>query len=162
MNIKLSETIQRVHELFRKNKMTLSVAESCTGGLISHYITNLPGASNFFEGGVVSYSVNVKKKILGISSETVSQFGVVSKETVREMAEKIRALTETDFSLSITGNLGPDVLEGKERGLVYIAVSKKGKTFSKELRLTGSREENKEEAALASLKFLIEIAEGYK
>ena len=73
------------------------------------------------------------------------------------MAEKIRALTKTDFSLSTTGNLGPDVLEGKEKGLVHLAVSREGMTFSKELRLKGNREENKEETALASLKFLIEI-----
>jgi nicotinamide mononucleotide (NMN) deamidase PncC len=75
------------------------------------------------------------------------------------MAEKIRRLTKTDFSLSTTGNLGPDVLEGKEKGLVYIAVSKEGITFSKELRLTGNREENKKEAALGALRFLIEIIE---
>jgi len=72
------------------------------------------------------------------------------------MAEKMRALTKTDFSLSTTGNLGPDVLEGKEKGLVYIAVSKEGETLSKELRLTGDREENKKEASLSALRFLIE------
>jgi len=83
----------------------------------------------------------------------------VSEQTAREMAEKIRRLTKTDFSLSTTGNLGPDVLEGKEKGLVYIAVSKEGITFSKELRLTGNREENKKEAALGALRFLIEIIE---
>jgi len=73
------------------------------------------------------------------------------------MAEKIRAMAKTDFSLSTTGNLGPDVLEGKEKGLVYIAVSREGSTFSRELRLTGDREENKEEAALEALRFLIEV-----
>jgi nicotinamide mononucleotide (NMN) deamidase PncC len=75
------------------------------------------------------------------------------------MAEKIRRLTKTDFSLSTTGNLGPDVLEGKERGLVYIAVCTEGKTMTKELRLKGSREKNREEAALLTLQFLLEIAE---
>jgi nicotinamide mononucleotide (NMN) deamidase PncC len=75
------------------------------------------------------------------------------------MAEKIRRLTKTDFSLSTTGNLGPDVLEGKERGLTYVAVSTEGKTVTKELRLQGSREKNKEEAALLALQFLLETAE---
>ncbi|NWF76743.1 MAG: CinA family protein [Nitrospirae bacterium] len=162
MNIRLSGTIQRVHEFFRKNKLTLSVAESCTGGLISHYITALPGASNFFEAGVVSYSIESKKKILGVSSDIILKFGVVSDETAKEMAEKMRALTKTDYSLSITGNLGPDVLEGKEKGLIYIAVSKKGKTFSRELRLKGNRKQNKKEASLSALEFLIEILEDTK
>ena len=154
------EIIHRVHELFKARGLTLSVAESCTGGLISHYITHLPRASAFFKAGVVSYSAEMKINILGVSSDIIASYGVVSKQTAREMAEKIRGLTDTDFSISTTGNLGPDVLEGKEKGLVYIAVGKEGQTFVKELRLRGNREENKEEAALEALKFLIEIAQG--
>lgn len=159
MNKKILEIIRRVHEVFKKKGLSLSVAESCTGGLISHYITTLPGASDFFEAGVVSYSAGAKRKILRVSPDIISKYGVVSEETAREMAEKIRVLSKTDFSLSTTGNLGPDVLEGKEKGLVYIAVSKTGQTFTKELRLKGNREENKEDASLAALRFLIEIAE---
>ena len=159
MNNATLQVMQKVHELFKKKGLSLSVAESCTGGLISHYITALPGASTFFEAGVVSYSAEMKKEILGVSSAIISKYGAVSEETAREMAEKIRTLTKTDFSVSTTGNLGPDVLEGKEKGLVYIAVSKEGMTFSKELRLTGNREENKEDAALEALRFLVEIAD---
>ena len=154
------EIIHRLHELFNAKGLTLSLAESCTGGLISHYITHLPGASAFFKAGVVSYSAEMKINILGVSSDIIASYGVVSKQTAREMAEKIRGLTDTDFSISTTGNLGPDVLEGKEKGLVYIAVGKEGQTFVKGLRLRGNREENKEEAALEALKFLIEIAQG--
>jgi len=109
------EVIKMVHEVFKKRGLTLSVAESCTGGLISHYITILPGASNFFEAGVVAYSAEAKKKILGISPEVISKHGVVSEKTAKEMAEKVRSLTGTDYSLSTTGNLGPDVLEGKAK-----------------------------------------------
>lgn len=159
MDKELLTVIKRVHELFKKKKLTLSVAESCTGGLISHYITILPGASSFFEAGIVSYSAGAKKRLLGISQRIISKYGVVSEETAKEMAKKIRSLTETDYSVSTTGNLGPDVLEGKERGLVYIAVSKKGQVFSKKLRLKGSREDNKERASLSALKFLIETIE---
>ena len=161
MNKKTSEVIRKVHEFFKEKRLTLSVAESCTGGLVSHFLTTLPGASTFFEAGVVAYSIEFKKRILGVSSETISRQGVVSEETAREMAEKIRVLSKTDFSLSTTGNLGPDVLEGKEKGLVYIAVSKTGQTFTKELRLKGNREENKEDAALEALKLLVETVEGY-
>ncbi|MEW6570625.1 MAG: CinA family protein [Nitrospirota bacterium] len=160
MNREVPDLIQKIHELFKKAGLTLSVAESCTGGLVSHLITALPGASLFFEAGLVTYSAEAKKKILGISDETISRHGVVSKETAVEMAFKVRELTSTDFSVSTTGNLGPDVLEGKEKGLIYIAVSKEGKTFSKELRLRGDREKNKEEASLSALRLLIDIVEG--
>ena len=145
--------------MFKKNGLTFSVAESCTGGLISHYMTALPGASTFFEAGVIPYSAEAKQKILGITSETIAQFGIVSEETAKEMSEKMRALTKTDISLSITGNLGPEVLEAKEKGLIYIAASTKEGAFSKQIRLTGTREENKESASLHALKFLIEIME---
>jgi len=162
MKKKILEAIERVHELFKQKGLTLSVAESCTGGLISHCITTLPGASNFFEAGVVSYSAEAKREILGVSSDIISSYGVVSDQTAREMAEKVRALTGTDFALSTTGNLGPDLLEGKEKGLIYVATSKDGETFSRELRLRGNREKNKEEAALEAMKFLVEIVKREK
>jgi len=155
---KILEVVQRVHEFFITRALTLSLAESCTGGLISHYLTALPGASAFFRAGVVSYSSEMKINILGVSSDIIASYGVVSEQTAKEMAEKVRVLTGTDFSVSTTGNLGPDVLEGKEKGLVYIAVGKEGQTFVKELRLRGNREENKEETALEALSFLIELA----
>ncbi len=157
MNEEILKIIETIHEFFKKKRIKLAVAESCTGGLISHYITSLPGASNFFEAGVVSYSAEAKKKILGVSSDIIKKYGLVSKETAKEMAEKTRMLTNADFTLSTTGNLGPDVLEDKEKGLIYIAVSKKGKTFIKELRLIGNREENKEKASFMALMFLLEI-----
>ncbi|WP_333653145.1 CinA family protein [Dissulfurispira sp.] len=156
-NDEITEVIQKVHELLTKKKLTISVAESCTGGLISHFLTALPGSSAFFDAGIVTYSIESKKSILGVSSGTISNYGVVSEETAREMAEKVRILTRTDYSISATGNLGPDALEGKERGLIYIAVSREGQTFSRELRLTGDREANKEEAALQTLMFLVEM-----
>ena len=150
------EIIQKVHDLFKKSGLTLAVAESCTGGLVSHYLTALPGASEFFEAGLVTYSNETKMKLLGISPETISGHGVISEQVAREMAEKARMRAGTDYGLSTTGNLGPSALEGKERGLVYLAVSGKGRTFSRELRLAGEREENKKKAALSSLNLLIE------
>ncbi len=154
--------IEKVHKLFKEKGLTLSAAESCTGGLISHYLTTLPGASAFFVAGVVSYSEEAKKSVLGVSSETILHNGVVSKETAQEMAERVRLLTKTDYSLSTTGSLGPDVLEGKEQGLIYIAVCRKGKTLMKELRLTGDRVANKEKASLLALRLLVEFVENYE
>ncbi|MEK7308110.1 MAG: CinA family protein [Nitrospirota bacterium] len=159
MNKEALKTIKKVHDLFKKKKLTLSVAESCTGGLISHYLTVLPGASIFFKAGIIAYSAAVKKSVLHVSSAVLREYGIVSAETAKEMAQKVRTLAKTDFSLSTTGNLGPDVLEGKMQGLVYIAVSKHGKTISRELRLKGNREKNKENASLSALRFLNELAE---
>lgn len=158
MKKRFLETTKKIHSLFKEHNYTLSVAESCTGGLISHLITTLPGASIFFEAGVVSYSAEMKISLLGVSPACIARYGVVSEHSAREMSEKIRKLTRTDFSLSTTGNLGPDVLEGKKRGLIFIAVSTNSKTSVKEFRLRGTRGENKEEAALQALKFLLEIA----
>jgi PncC family amidohydrolase len=159
MKREINEIVSKIHEFFKKRGLTLSVAESCTGGLISHYITSIAGASIFFNAGIVSYSEDIKRDILGVSAETISGFGVVSDGTAREMAEKVRLLARTDYAISATGNLGPDSLEGKDRGLIYIAASGKAKTISRELRLEGNRDENKEEAALEAMKLLIELVE---
>ena len=154
MNHDIEETLTKVHTLFKSSKLSLAVAESCTGGLISHYITSLPGASIFFRAGIVSYSTQAKENILGVSNEILNKFGMVSEETAEEMAEKVRTISNSDYSIATTGNLGPDVLEGKDKGLIYLAVSKKGRTVTKQLNLSGNREENKAEAALSALIFL--------
>jgi PncC family amidohydrolase len=148
-----------VHRIFTERGLKLSVAESCTGGLISHYLTWLPGASRFFEAGVVTYSALSKEKLLGISPETIASYGVISSETAKEMAEKMRLISRTDYALSTTGNLGPDLLEGRERGLVYVGISTEGKTIIQELRLKGARTQNKEEAALSAMRFLIDFVD---
>jgi len=159
MHTDISEIIRSLHDFFVTRGLTLSVAESCTGGLICHYLTALPGASAFFEAGIVAYSLEAKRRILRIPAEAIAEQGVVSSKIAGEMAERVRSLTRTDYSLSTTGNLGPDVLENKGKGLIYIAVSGEGRTLLRELRLTGGREENKEMASLAALKFLIEVVQ---
>lgn len=159
MNKEVIATAQKIHAFFTERGYTLSVAESCTGGLISHLITTVPGASNFFEAGVVSYSVQAKKVILRVSSDCIARYGVVSAETAREMATKTRMLMKTDFALSTTGNLGPAVLEGKEKGLIFIAVSTQHLTSVKELHTKGTRAKNKMEASHQALVFLLECAE---
>lgn len=154
MNLK---TARIIHSIFIAKDLTLSVAESCTGGLICHYLTTVPGASNFLTAGVITYSAESKKKILGISQKIFSAYGIVSEETARQMAIKVRALTKTDVSISTTGNLGPDVLEDRPKGLVFIAISSKEGTVSKKLQLKGTRAQVKEKAVLATLKFLAEV-----
>jgi PncC family amidohydrolase len=161
MRQELLEIIKKAHRLLRERGLSLSVAESCTGGLISHYLTTLPGSSSFFKAGIICYSDEIKKKILGISPEIIRTHGVVSEQIALEMAMKVRSLTKTDYSISTTGNLGPDVLEGKEKGLVYIAVCKEDRAISRKLKLNGDRQTNKEEASLSALRLLIEFIEDY-
>ncbi len=153
-------TVRRIHEYFTRSGRTLSVAESCTGGYISHLITALPGASGFFTAGVVAYSADAKKALLGVPAHCIARYGVVSEQTARSMAENVRRIAGTDYSLATTGNLGPDVLEEKARGLIYMAVSDNGRTLAQELRLTGTRSEVKREASLRALQFLLATAEG--
>jgi len=151
------DIVSKIHQTLIKKGLTISVAESCTGGLLSHLLTKLPGSSAFFEAGIVSYSRKSKEEILGVSREIMAQQGIVSEKTAKEMAGKIRALTKTDFSIATTGNLGPAVLEGKDRGLIFIAVSGSQGIVARELRLGGGREANKKEAALRSLELLLEV-----
>jgi len=149
--------IEIIHSIFKDRGLSLSVAESCTGGLICHYLTAVPGASSFLQAGVVSYSAESKKRILGISQKIFSVYGIVSEETARQMAERVRTLTKTDVAVSTTGNLGPEVLENKPKGLVFVAISSEKGTVSKKLQLKGTRGQIKEKAVIAALKFLAEV-----
>jgi len=156
----VSAAARRVHELFLEKGLTLSVAESCTGGFIGSALAALPGASGYFKGGVIAYSGDVKRNVLGVSPDTLSTHGMVSEATARAMAERARALCGTDYALATTGNLGPDVLEGKEQGLVYLAACKEGKTVAVERRFPGDRLAAREQAAREALALLIELANG--
>lgn len=154
----LKEILKEIHSIFKASRKRLSVAESCTGGLIGHLITSLPGASLFFDSSVVSYSIDSKIKLLGVKRSLIKQYGAVSEETAIAMAKGIRNKRKTDFSLSITGNLGPEPMEGKKVGLIYTAVDWEEGTESKGMIYDGDREEIKLKAATGALQFLLEVA----
>lgn len=148
----MEEVISR---LLTQKKKTLSVAESCTGGLIANKITNIPGSSNFLNRGVVSYSNESKVEILGVNPLTISKFGAVSEETAKEMALGIKNNSKSDFGLAITGIMGPDGgTETKPVGLVYIAIADESGVEVKKLQLGVGRIRNKERAAQAAFNFL--------
>ena len=152
------ETIAgKVHRGLREKGLTVSVAESCTGGLLSHYLTLLPGSSDCFKAGIVAYAISAKESILHISRRACGRYGVVSPEIAEAMAGKVRAIARTDYSIATTGNLGPDVLENKDHGLVYIAVNSADGSTILELRLSGSRQENKEMTVRKALETLLNI-----
>lgn len=116
-----------IQELFLKKKLTLSLAESCSGGDLSSRLVHKAGASEYFVGSVVAYSNELKEKILGVPKETIETYGAVSKETALAMAEGILALTGSDFAISVTGIAGPSGGSAeKPVGTIFIGIKKKG------------------------------------
>lgn len=149
---------------FSDRKLTLATAESCTGGLVAKLITDVAGSSAIFSGGVVSYSNDVKMKILGVSDKTLGEHGAVSEETAGEMAEGARERLGTDVAVSTTGIAGPTGgVPGKPVGTVCFGVSsKKGtKTFTKRFGETLSREEIRTATALFALGLAKKECEDY-
>lgn len=132
--------VQVVADLLLKNNITLATAESCTGGLISQQLTDIPGISGVFMGGAVTYSNDAKEEYVGVKQDTLLKYGAVSRQTAREMAEGVRSRLKTDIGVSVTGIAGPGGgTAEKPVGLVYIGLSSEKGTFVKELRLFGSR-----------------------
>jgi len=136
---------QVVGELLKQKGFTLAVAESCTGGLLAHRITNIPGSSEYFERGVVSYSNESKEEILGVPRELIETKGAVSAEVVQSMAEGVRKLANTDLGVGISGIAGPTGGSSeKPVGTVFIGISCKNRgTFSRRYQFRGTREEIK-------------------
>ena len=130
---------QAVVQQLKEKGLKVATAESCTGGLISKRITEIPGASDVFECGVCSYANRIKHELLGVSDQTLEQFGAVSEQTAREMAEGIRRLSGADIGVSVTGIAGPGGgTPEKPVGLVYLGVS--SERYSKVVRyLSGSK-----------------------
>lgn len=143
-------------KLLRRYNKTIAFAESCTGGLASSLITDIPGSSEYLLGSVVSYTNMAKNKLLHVQEETLSAFGAVSRETACEMAAGVRNLLGADFGISITGNAGPDPSENKPVGLVYIAVATDKIVYCQEHHFTATRTENKLRIALTAISMLID------
>jgi len=135
--------------------LTLSVAESCTGGLLGDRISDVPGSSLYFTGGAITYSYKAKERVLGVGHDTLVLHGAVSEETAREMARGARRLFETDISLAITGIAGPDGgMPGKPVGLVYIALAASDTELCRRFVWSDERRENKAHSAEAALRLL--------
>ncbi len=133
-----------VGDLLRSENFTLSIAESCTGGLIGHRITNVPGSSDYFKLGVVVYSNEVKESVLGVDRELLVRFGAVSEQVARAMCEGVKKLGETHYSVATTGIAGPTGgTPDKPVGTVYIAISGPDTTFVRKYLFSGSRTEIK-------------------
>jgi len=142
-------------ELLSKHNLTLGVAESCTGGLISSMLTNVPGSSHYFIGGVIAYNNKIKLDILKVSAKTLKIYGAVSEKTAAEMARGIKDICCADIGLAVTGIAGPDGgTKEKPVGTVYIAMSTgKGITVKKFL-FKGARIKIKTQAAENALQMI--------
>ena len=128
-----------VEELNRRGE-TIACAESCTGGAIASLITLVPGSSEVYRGGIVCYTNEVKHRFLDVPEAVLQTDGAVSEKTARLLAENVREKFQTTYGLSVTGVAGPESIEGKPVGLVYVAIAAEGKpTVVKELRLAGKR-----------------------
>ena len=142
-------------ELLKEKGLTVSVAESCTGGLLAQRFTDLPGASAAFKGGVVSYWSQVKHDVLGVPNDLLFQYGAVSDPVARAMAEGVRTLMGSDLALSVTGVAGPDSDErGNPVGLVYVAVAGQGETYVRVVHAAGPRNRVRTVAASHALDLL--------
>ncbi len=137
--------------------LTVATAESCTGGLVAHLITEVPGSSAYLRGGVVAYADDVKRSILGVPTDVLAAHGAVSAQVALAMADGVRHALGTDLGVAVTGVAGPDGgSEAKPVGLVYVAVSGLGRPEVRRFLWSGDRAANKRSSAEAALGMLLE------
>ena len=146
--------------LLKERGQTLSTAESCTGGGVGHAITAISGSSAVYAGGIISYTNDVKEKVLSVPREILEQYGAVSPQTAKAMAEGVKALLQTDYGISVTGLAGPDGDgSGKPVGLVYIGVSGANVTEVREYIFQGNREEIRNQAVDETINLIMLFAQ---
>ena len=139
-------------DLLQGAGLTISCAESCTGGLVSAKLINVPGISEIFKAGLVTYSNKAKRKLLGVKKNTLQKYGAVSSETAQEMVRGLLAETKTDVGIAVTGVAGPDGgTKEKPVGLVYVSCNVKGKINVKECHFSGTREKIRNASVAAAL-----------
>ena len=146
---------ETVAELFRGSGLTLSLAESCTGGLIAKRITDIPGSSRYFGEGVVTYSNEAKMRLLGVSAVLLNSCGAVSSECAAAMATGVRRASGSDIGLAVTGIAGPDGgSEDKPVGTVFISLSAPEECLTKRFQFSGGRDEIRAITAWTALDWL--------
>lgn len=157
----LVELAERLQGLYLGRGLTVSLAESCTGGLVAATITEIAGSSGYFVGGIVSYADSAKVALLGVPEATLAAHGAVSAQAARAMAAGAQARFASSTAVSITGVAGPDGgSEAKPVGLTYIGLADERGVDVRRFAFTGDRAANKEAAARAAIEWLIERAEG--
>jgi len=149
---------QQLGERLRRSGRSLAVAESCTGGLLGSAVTDVPGSSAYFLGGVISYADRVKVDQLGVSDSVLRRYGAVSEEAAAAMANGVRQLLKADIGVSITGVAGPDAEGSKPAGLTFIGIAGDGVTTHR-FEWTGDRWDNRRRSVIAALELLVRAPE---
>ena len=149
---------QQVGERLRQHGRSVAVAESCTGGLLGGALTDVPGSSAYFLGGVISYADRVKVEQLQVPEATLRQYGAVSEQTAAAMASGVRQLLQADIGVSITGVAGPDAEGAKPVGLTFIGIDAPTLMTSTTHRFqwTGDRWDNRRRSVIAALELLVQ------
>ena len=149
--------LKKVSDLLKQKKLTIATAESCTGGLISHSLTNISGSSEYFDRGVVTYSNQAKIDLLGVPEKTLQEYGAVSEQTAKAMAIGIKERSNVDIGISTTGIAGPTGgTKEKPVGLVYIGIANSKNVNVKKFVFSGDRLQNKESTCNAALEMFLE------
>jgi nicotinamide-nucleotide amidase len=158
MTVLLEETLK---EYLQTRGLKLATAESCTGGLVAHRITNVSGSSEYYPGGVVSYSNEAKASLLGVTLDTLNKYGAVSEETVLEMARGARKLFNADIAISVSGIAGPTGgTAEKPVGTTWFGLSTNSGEWARHFIWDGDREHNKLYSSEAALQFIVDYLEG--
>lgn len=148
--------MDKIIELLNTLNYTISSCESITGGLFSKTITDIPGASKVFKGAIVSYNNEIKIKVVKVKAKIIKKYGVVSAECALAMAKNVTKIFQTDIAISFTGNAGPDNLENKPSGLVYLAIFLSKKQFwVEELNFKGNRDQIRKAVVKTAQELLI-------
>lgn len=149
---------QKVVQILKDTRKTLAVAESCTGGLLSHLLTNVPGASKCLKYSIIAYSNEAKEKFLKVPASLIKKYGAVSEQSALEMAKGVRRQLNTDLGVSITGIAGPDGgTARKPVGLTYIALNTTQESICLKCRFMGNRIQVKSQAVTQALKLILEF-----
>ena len=147
-----------IGRLLKKKKKTLALAESCTGGLVSHWLTNVSGASAYFLGSVISYSNNAKESLLGVPKENIKKYGAVSRETALRMAKGAKTVFGADIAAAVSGIAGPGGgTKEKPVGIAFIAVVSGERVKTRKIICKGSRKSIKTQFADAVLMMILEV-----
>ncbi|MEG2813425.1 MAG: CinA family protein [Oscillospiraceae bacterium] len=155
---KIKKLSQEIVDILIEKKLKISTAESCTGGMLSEAITDISGSSQIFEYGVITYANAVKVRELGVSQATLDEFGAVSEQTCKQMANGVMKKGISDIGVGITGIAGPTgAVAGKPVGTIFVGVCNNKKTVIKKLSLNGDRENNRQSAVLEALSLVKDI-----
>lgn len=154
----LIKQAEKTVALLKEKGLTIATAESCTGGMLSAFITSVSGVSEVFELGITSYSCRIKNKILNVDSKTLETKGAISEETAKQMAENVRAKADSDIGVSVTGVAGPTKSEGHPVGYIFIGVSGNKGTV---IRLLNLKPQERDSLRFSTVSAVFDLIEEY-